>query len=184
MGSKIFLTVVAMAAPLMMVTVGRIFSKAAPKSINPIFGYRTAMSMKNEDTWSFAHDYCGRMWFICGLVFSVLTAALLAFSFKKELNTYGALAASLCFLCILGMVWAVMLTERALKDAFDENGDRRVAESTAVFPPDAAGDVPAQTVAVADDIDGEDAFFEVAQTAPTAMVEEILEEIAEESIFN
>lgn len=179
MSSKIFLTVIAMAAPLMMVAVGSIFSKAAPKSINPIFGYRTAMSMKNEDTWSFAHAYCGRMWFICGLVFSVLTAALLAFSFKKELNTYGALAAALCFLCVLGMVWAMMLTERALKEAFDENGERRTAESTAVIPPEAV-----EAVAVADDIDGEDAFFEATDTAPAAMVEEILEELAEESIFD
>jgi len=49
--------------PLTMIFFGRRFAAAPPKSINPLFGYRTAMSMKNEDTWAFAHRFCGRLWF-------------------------------------------------------------------------------------------------------------------------
>ena len=38
--------------------------KKAPKEINSVFGYRTSMSMKNKDTWEFAHKYCGKVKYI------------------------------------------------------------------------------------------------------------------------
>lgn len=50
-------------APLLMIIFGAIFRKAAPKKINSLYGYRTTMSMKNRDTWEFAHHYFGRIWF-------------------------------------------------------------------------------------------------------------------------
>ena len=34
---------------------GRVMLKHPPKEINNFFGYRTAMSRKNRDTWDFAH---------------------------------------------------------------------------------------------------------------------------------
>ena len=46
--------------------------KKAPDSINPVFGYRTTMSMKNRDTWEFAHQYCGKLWWILGIMIVVL----------------------------------------------------------------------------------------------------------------
>lgn len=47
---------------------GKYFLKNAPKEINAAFGYRTSMSMKNRDTWVFAHNYCGKIWFFGGLI--------------------------------------------------------------------------------------------------------------------
>ena len=41
--------------PAILLSAGKLFLKKAPKDINWIFGYRTTMSMKNEDTWAFAH---------------------------------------------------------------------------------------------------------------------------------
>ena len=38
-----------------------------PKKINHIYGYRTAMSMKSNETWVFAHPYFGKWWFTIGL---------------------------------------------------------------------------------------------------------------------
>ena len=29
---------------------------------NGIFGYKTEMSMKNQDTWDFANQYSGKLW--------------------------------------------------------------------------------------------------------------------------
>ena len=31
------------------------------EDVNFVFGYRTSMSMKNKDTWEFAHKYCGKV---------------------------------------------------------------------------------------------------------------------------
>jgi hypothetical protein len=38
--------------PAIMLGSGKLFSKNSPKDINWIIGYRTTMSMKNEDTWA------------------------------------------------------------------------------------------------------------------------------------
>ena len=54
--------------PLTMIRFGRLFLAQAPKNINATFGYRTTMSMKNKDTWEFAHKYCGKLWCRCGLI--------------------------------------------------------------------------------------------------------------------
>jgi len=40
--------------PVIMIGVGYMMYKHPPKSINAIYGYRTARSMKNDETWKFA----------------------------------------------------------------------------------------------------------------------------------
>ena len=42
--------------PATMAGFGRAFLKKAPGKINYAFGYRTSMSMKNKDTWDYAHN--------------------------------------------------------------------------------------------------------------------------------
>ena len=54
--------------PAVMIGFGRSFFKRPPRDINATFGYRTTMSMKNQETWKLAHRVCGRYWFICGLI--------------------------------------------------------------------------------------------------------------------
>lgn len=53
--------------------------KKAPKEINAVFGYRTTMSMKNKDTWEFAHKYCDRIWYVCGCIMLPLTVLPMLF---------------------------------------------------------------------------------------------------------
>ena len=59
MGFWIFMLIMDLLLPFTMIGFGRYFMKKAPKEINSVFGYRTSMSMKNKDTWKFAHKYCG-----------------------------------------------------------------------------------------------------------------------------
>ena len=54
----IFMLIMDLLLPFTMIGFGRYFMKKAPKEINSVFGYRTSMSMKNKDTWEFAHKYC------------------------------------------------------------------------------------------------------------------------------
>ena len=55
MGFWIFMLIMDLLLPFTMIGFGRYFTKKAPKEINSVFGYRTSMSMKNKDTWEFAH---------------------------------------------------------------------------------------------------------------------------------
>ena len=57
MGFWIYMLCMGLLIPAIMLVMGRYFMKSAPKEINYIFGYRTNMSMKNRDTWEFAHKY-------------------------------------------------------------------------------------------------------------------------------
>ena len=53
--------------PVVVIVTGRIMWKHYPKNINGLVGYRTTRSMKNMDTWRFANEYCGRLWYKMGL---------------------------------------------------------------------------------------------------------------------
>ena len=57
-----FMLICDMIIPIVMVIVGRMMWKHCPKYINGMLGYRTTRSMKNMDTWKFAHDDCGKLW--------------------------------------------------------------------------------------------------------------------------
>ena len=73
MGFWIFMLIMDLLLPFTMIGFGRYFTKKAPKEINSVFGYRTSMSMKNKDTWEFAHKYCGKVWYVCGMVMLPIT---------------------------------------------------------------------------------------------------------------
>ena len=60
MNGSFFNLIMTMLIPLIMVVCGWLFMHGIPKDRNSLFGYRTAMSVKNDDTWRFAHEYCGR----------------------------------------------------------------------------------------------------------------------------
>lgn len=54
MGFWIFMLIMDLLIPFTMIGFGKMFLKKAPDQINYVFGYRTSMSMKNQDTWVFA----------------------------------------------------------------------------------------------------------------------------------
>lgn len=55
MGFWIFMLLMNVIIPFTMIGFGKYFCKSGPKDINMAFGYRTGMSMKNKETWVFAH---------------------------------------------------------------------------------------------------------------------------------
>ena len=48
----LFLTAMDLLIPAIMVGIGARFLKHPPKTINALYGYRTARSMKNQETWN------------------------------------------------------------------------------------------------------------------------------------
>ena len=73
--------------PLVMIVGGMMMWKRTPKKINGIYGYRTSRSMKNLDTWTFAHRYIGRLWCILGWV-TVPASVISMLPFAKQIVTY------------------------------------------------------------------------------------------------
>lgn len=125
MGFWIAMFVCNLLVPLLMVIFGRIMYKHAPKSINGIYGYRTSMSMKNEDTWKFAHDYCGKLWYKLGLVM-LLPSVLVQLPFiKSSTDTVGNMTLVLEFIQICVMIGSIVPTELALRKTFDKYGNRK-----------------------------------------------------------
>lgn len=76
MGFWIYMMVMNLLIPLIMIVFGMRFIKKPPEKINYIYGYRTSMSMKNQETWDFAHRYCGKLWLILGWFMIILSFAI------------------------------------------------------------------------------------------------------------
>ena len=64
MGFWIYMLLMNLLNTFTLIGFGKHFMRKAPKEINEVFGYRTPMSMKNKDTWEFAHKYCGKIWYL------------------------------------------------------------------------------------------------------------------------
>ncbi len=111
--------------PIMMIAFGKRFCKKAPDEINYLFGYRTTMSMKNKDTWAFAHNFFGKIWYIMGLVILPLSVTAMLLVLGKSEDTIGRVGSIVCLIQVALLIASIFPTERALKRNFDEDGNRR-----------------------------------------------------------
>ena len=82
---RAFMFIVTMLVPLIMIIFGARFEKKVPKEINAVFGYRTTMSMKNKETWQFAHKYIGKLWKMCGWLVLLISAVVIIVSCGKDI---------------------------------------------------------------------------------------------------
>ena len=114
-------------APAILLGFGWRFMKKPPQDINGSYGYRTSMSMKNQDTWQFAHHYCGKLWYWLGLIMLPLSVVPMLLVFDREIGTVGRVGAVICFAQAVPMVGAIIPTEMALKRTFDKSGRRKTA---------------------------------------------------------
>lgn len=111
--------------PIIQIVAGKMMWKSSPGKINKVYGYRTKRSMKNMDTWEFAHEHCGRVWWRVGwvtLIVSVL--AQLPFMHSSE-DVSGVVAGVISTLQVCILVLSIFPTERALKKTFYDDGTRR-----------------------------------------------------------
>lgn len=110
--------------PLLMIIAGYMMYKHPPKEINGVIGYRTTRSRKNIDTWKFAHDYCGRLWFKAGFALLIPTIiAQIPFA-KSSDNTIGWVTIVIEMIQLVVLIGSIFPVEKALKENFDDNGNR------------------------------------------------------------
>ena len=125
MGFWIFMLIMDLLLPFTMIGFGRYFMKKAPKEINSVFGYRTSMSMKNKDTWEFAHKYCGKVWYVCGMVMLPITVICMLLVIGENKDCVGSIGVIINVVQLIPLIGAIIPTEIALRKNFDKNGTRR-----------------------------------------------------------
>ena len=125
MGFWIYMLCIGLLFPAIMLVMGRYFMKTAPKEINYIFGYRTNMSMKNRDTWEFAHKYIGKLWFRFGWILVPITIIPMLFVLGKSEDIIGTVGAVVVVVDLIILISAIFPTEIALKKTFDKDGNRK-----------------------------------------------------------
>ena len=125
MGFWVFMTSMELLLPLIMVGLGNYFLKGGPRQVNSMFGYRTARSMKNEDTWKFAHRHCGRIWRRWGITLAFFSLAVMLSTLDKGVPAVGRTGSILSLMQCVMLVASIFPTEWALRRTFDEDGRRR-----------------------------------------------------------
>ncbi len=121
---RAFMFIVTMLVPLIMIIFGARFEKKVPKEINAVFGYRTTMSMKNKETWQFAHKYIGKLWKMCGWLVLLISAVVIIVSCGKDIAAVSIIGGITCTVQIIVMLCTIIPTEIVLKKNFDEYGNR------------------------------------------------------------
>ena len=111
--------------PIIMIIAGRMMWKHCPKKINYVYGYRTGRSMKNMDTWKFAHDHCGRLWWKLGWIMLIPSVLIPLPFFHSSEDVIGIVALALCSVQVIILIASVFPTEAALEKAFADDGTRR-----------------------------------------------------------
>lgn len=107
--------------PIITLIAGYLMYRHTPKSINGLVGYRTSRSMINQDTWNFANKYCASLWIKLGISSSIVSILIcVLFDINEIVSIVIVLIQT--FLLLL----SIIPVEKALKNTFDENGNRRV----------------------------------------------------------
>ena len=122
---SIFMLIMVLLIPLTMLFFGWLLFRRTPKEVNYVYGYRTKRSMMNEETWRFANQYFGKVWYLCGLISVPLSVIATALVFGKGTETVGTIGGIITMLQMIPLVGAIIPTENALKKNVDENGKRR-----------------------------------------------------------
>ena len=122
----IFMLVCVLLTPLTMMIMGLIYFKGGyPKKINYSYGYRTKLSMRNQDTWSFAQKLCGKVWFITGLIIMLPSVAPMMFVIGSEADDIGCTGGYVAVVQLLIMMLSIIPIESALKKKFTESASEK-----------------------------------------------------------
>ena len=116
-GSHIFLHI--LIGPLLLL-ISLIFFYFPPKKFNPIYGHRTSMSIKNQDTWNEANKRSSFMM----LLVSALTCILQLIGIVFNINTDSTILYASVFL-VAGLVIGGIVIEKQLRTIFDKDGNRK-----------------------------------------------------------
>lgn len=120
-----FMLISDLVIPMIMIIGGWMMWRHTPKNINGFVGYRTPRSMKNRDTWDFAHIYCGRLWWKIGWMMLVPSVIVNIPFYGSTDDTIGGAGVILVTIQTAILIVSIFPTEKALKNNFDEDGRKK-----------------------------------------------------------
>lgn len=101
------------------IIIGIVMQYKYPKTINPISGYRTDRSMKNENTWKEAQEFSAKTMLVLGII-STLFSILLCYFFSGNVPLIISIASSIAIVLLV-----IPITEVHLKKIFNSDGTKR-----------------------------------------------------------
>lgn len=125
MGFWVFMLLVSLLTPGLMLFAGWLMAKHPPQKVNGIVGYRTGMSMKNGDTWRFAQEFAGRFWMRWGAITLLPSGLVMALVCGRGEDMVACAGLVLTVLQFVPLLAVCPVTERALRKAFDRDGQRK-----------------------------------------------------------
>lgn len=94
------------------------------ENVNSVLGYRTARSMQDRETWRFAHEHCGKLWWKIGWVMLGASIAVRAAADCGWSSAIESFSVILCMLQCAVLIFSIFPTEKALKQTFDDEGKK------------------------------------------------------------
>lgn len=122
---KLFLIANILLIPIIMILMGYYFKKHPTKDINPILGYRTNRSMKNQDTWNYAQAYAGKLYYQLGIFSTVIFMIISLLLIGIDYNYLETVSMLVIFLQLILLFVPIFFVEKQLKAVFDEHGMKK-----------------------------------------------------------
>lgn len=98
--------------PILILVIGIIFQKHAPKEINGFIGYRTRRSMQSQEAWDYANKRMGEIWLALGMILLVVSIPL-TLLFAENGLTIAMIAQ------VVALIVSIIPVEVELKAKFD-----------------------------------------------------------------
>ena len=95
---------------IIFIIVGLLMYKFPPKSINSLYGYRTASSMQSQTKWDFAQKYSAKLMSLIGLGLFIISFSKSFLPFNEEQNIFFGMG-----VFILSTILLIVIVERKLK---------------------------------------------------------------------
>lgn len=118
-----YLFICSLLVPLSMILLGNQYRKKPPLNRQGFSGYKTTMSRLNEDTWTYAHSFVGKLWIILGSILLLFTGC--GMFYVKNNKSFEMLAAYMVFVQLGIMGLTIIPVEMRLHKVFDKNGRRK-----------------------------------------------------------
>ena len=83
------------------------------------------MSGKNQETWDFAHQYCGKLWWRLGWILFIISIFVMLPVIGKDEGTVGTWGSVFEMIQAAVLLLSIFPTEKALRKNFDKEGNRR-----------------------------------------------------------
>lgn len=104
---------------------GWLMWKWCPQKMNHLIGYRTSRSMKNMDTWKFANEHGGKLWWKLGWTLLALTIVGHVMIWACSEDTQALVGGILIGIQLILLIVSIFPTEKALRCTFHDDGTRK-----------------------------------------------------------